>query len=69
VILGDEPTGNLDTRTGKEIIELLEFLSREHHATLVIATHDSTITRASTRVVQLEDGRAVANRARVRVTD
>jgi putative ABC transport system ATP-binding protein len=64
VILGDEPTGNLDTKTGKEIIELLEWLSDEHNATLVIATHDRTLTRASTRVVQLEDGRTKVPRAR-----
>jgi putative ABC transport system ATP-binding protein len=64
VVLGDEPTGNLDTKTGKEIIELLEWLSDEHNATLVIATHDRTLTRASTRVVQLEDGRTKATRAR-----
>jgi putative ABC transport system ATP-binding protein len=62
VILGDEPTGNLDTKTGKEIIELLEWLCGEHDATLVIATHDRTLTRASTRVVQLEDGREVVKR-------
>ena len=64
VILGDEPTGNLDTKTGKEIIELLEWLSDEHNATLVIATHDRTLTRASTRVVQLEDGRTKTSRSR-----
>ncbi len=57
VILGDEPTGNLDTGTGAEIIELLAWLSHEHGATLVIATHDQTLTRAATRVVQLSDGR------------
>ena len=57
VILGDEPTGNLDTRTGAEIIELLAWLSREHGATLVIATHDQTLTRAAARVIRLEDGR------------
>ena len=64
VILGDEPTGNLDTKTGKEIIELLEWLSGEHGATLVIATHDRTLARASTRVVQLEDGRIGRRRTR-----
>jgi putative ABC transport system ATP-binding protein len=64
VILGDEPTGNLDTKTGKEIIELLEWLCDEHNATLVIATHDRTLTRASTRVLQLEDGRTKTARSR-----
>lgn len=64
VILGDEPTGNLDTKTGKEIIELLQWMCDGNGATLVIATHDRTITRASTNVLNLEDGREVRKRAR-----
>jgi len=56
VILADEPTGNLDTRTGKEVIELLEWLSGEHAATLVVATHDRALAKASSRVVHIEDG-------------
>jgi putative ABC transport system ATP-binding protein len=56
VILADEPTGNLDTRTGKEIIELLEWLCGEHGATLVVATHDHELAKASSRVVEIEDG-------------
>jgi putative ABC transport system ATP-binding protein len=60
VILADEPTGNLDTRTGKEIIELLQWLSGEHGATLVVATHDHELARASSRMLQIEDGRTKA---------
>jgi putative ABC transport system ATP-binding protein len=56
VILADEPTGNLDTQTGKEIIELLKWLSGEHGATLVVATHDHELAKASSRVIQIEDG-------------
>jgi putative ABC transport system ATP-binding protein len=56
VILADEPTGNLDTQTGKEIIELLRWLSGEHGATLVVATHDHELAKASSRVIQIEDG-------------
>jgi putative ABC transport system ATP-binding protein len=66
VILGDEPTGNLDTGTGAEIIDLLAALCKEHGATLVIATHDKTLTKAATRVVTLEDGHTVARRNAVR---
>ncbi len=57
VILADEPTGNLDTKTGKEVIELLAWLSGEHGATLIVATHDRAITRAASRTLQIEDGR------------
>jgi len=64
VILADEPTGNLDTKTGKEVIELLEWLCGEHGATLVVATHDRALARASSRVVQIEDGHTKAVRAR-----
>jgi putative ABC transport system ATP-binding protein len=60
VILGDEPTGNLDTATGAEIIDLLAYLSREHGATLVIATHDRSLAKAATRVVHLQDGRVAS---------
>jgi len=56
VILADEPTGNLDTRTGSEVIELLEWLCGEHGATLVVATHDRALAKASSRVVTIEDG-------------
>jgi putative ABC transport system ATP-binding protein len=56
VILADEPTGNLDTRTGKEIIELLQWLCGEHGATLVVATHDRELAKASSRVLSIEDG-------------
>jgi putative ABC transport system ATP-binding protein len=62
VILADEPTGNLDTKTGKEVIELLEWLCGEHGATLVVATHDRALARASSRVVQIEDGHLKAAR-------
>lgn len=59
LILADEPTGNLDTRTGTEVLELLLSLGPERGTTLVVATHDSKVANQAGRVVHLEDGRVV----------
>jgi ABC-type lipoprotein export system ATPase subunit len=59
LILADEPTGNLDSRTGGEIIDLLCSLVSEQNATLVIATHDTTLAARAPKVVELTDGRIV----------
>ena len=56
LLLADEPTGNLDSRTGGEIIELLKSLRAEKHMTLAIATHDEKIAAHAERMVQLVDG-------------
>jgi putative ABC transport system ATP-binding protein len=61
LLLADEPTGNLDSRTGQEIIELLLRLRDEFGMTIVLATHDPQIARRCDRHVQLEDGRVVAD--------
>jgi ABC-type lipoprotein export system ATPase subunit len=60
LLLADEPTGNLDSHTGGEIIELLKKLHVEKRTTLVIATHDAKVAAHAQRVVELEDGR-IAN--------
>jgi putative ABC transport system ATP-binding protein len=57
LILADEPTGNLDSRTGGEIIELLCSLREERRVTLVIATHDDHIASRAPKRVELVDGR------------
>lgn len=57
LILADEPTGNLDSHTGAEIIELLKSLCVKREATLVIATHDAKVATCAQRVVELVDGR------------
>jgi ABC-type lipoprotein export system ATPase subunit len=57
LILADEPTGNLDSHTGAEIIELLKGLCVKRGATLVIATHDAKVATSAQRVVELVDGR------------
>jgi len=56
LILADEPTGNLDSRTGDEIIDLLCALREEHHTTLIIATHDARVAQRAPKCVQLVDG-------------
>jgi len=57
LLLADEPTGNLDSRTGGEIIELLKALRTDKNTTLVIATHDARVAAHAQRVIELADGR------------
>jgi putative ABC transport system ATP-binding protein len=57
IILADEPTGNLDLNTGIEIIELLHGLNKSRELTLVAATHDTKMIKASDRIVWMRDGR------------
>ena len=59
LVLADEPTGNLDSRTGEEIIQLLEALRAERQTTLVMATHDARIAARARRVMELADGQLV----------
>jgi len=56
LILADEPTGNLDSHTGDEIIGLLTALRTERHTTLIMATHDATIAARAPRVLHVVDG-------------
>jgi len=60
VILADEPTGNLDTKTGTEIVELLRRLNEENGVTVICATHDSKMLSASDRVCHIRDGQLAA---------
>lgn len=56
IIMADEPTGNLDSKVGKEIMNLLLSLNREYGTTLIIVTHDPTIAEQTQRVIRLRDG-------------
>jgi len=55
IVLADEPTGNLDTRTGEEILELFEKLSRKGH-TLLVVTHEENVAQHARRIVRIRDG-------------
>ena len=57
LVLADEPTASLDSRTGHEIIELMRRLNRERGTTFVFSTHDPRIVQAADRVLQISDGR------------
>jgi putative ABC transport system ATP-binding protein len=59
LLLADEPTGNLDSQTGAEVMELLLALRQQRGTTMLIATHDAVVASACERVVRLRDGRIV----------
>ena len=59
IILADEPTANLDQHTGQEIIELFQQLQRDLGVTIISATHDTKMLKASDRILWIEDGRIV----------
>ena len=67
VVLADEPTGNLDSATGGEIIELLSGLAAEHGSTVIVATHDVGLAARAPRRLAMRDGRFVALGARAAV--
>ncbi len=58
VILADEPTGNLDTKTGQEIVKLMKKLSRENY-TFVIVTHNPLIANFAEKKIYMKDGKIV----------
>jgi putative ABC transport system ATP-binding protein len=59
VILADEPTGNLDSKTGADVIDLLAGLAAQHGATVIVATHDATLAARAPRRFAMRDGRLV----------
>jgi len=56
ILMADEPTGNLDSKSGKEIIELILHLNQEFGTTIIIVTHDSSVSAQTQRVIRLRDG-------------
>jgi putative ABC transport system ATP-binding protein len=61
ILLADEPTGNLDTRTSIEVMEIFQQLQRERGITVIVITHEHQIAEYGTRVVSFRDGRVVAD--------
>ncbi|WP_414150856.1 ABC transporter ATP-binding protein [Acetobacterium carbinolicum] len=60
IILADEPTGNLDSKTSQEVLGLLKITSQQFHQTIVMITHNSEIAQLADRIIRIEDGRIVA---------
>jgi ABC-type lipoprotein export system ATPase subunit len=56
ILMGDEPTGNLDTKTSREVIELFEKLNQERKLTVILVTHDQEVARFAHRTIVLRDG-------------
>ncbi len=63
VVLADEPTGNLDTKSGEMVIDLLSSLHRDLEITLILVTHDQWVAERADRVLKLEDGRLAGDTA------
>ncbi len=59
IVLADEPTGNLDSKTSAEVLVLLKRTSEEFHQTIVMITHNNDIARLADRIVRIEDGKIV----------
>jgi len=61
MVLGDEPTGALDSRSGQEVLKIFQQLNREKGMTVVFVTHDSWVARHTRRIIMLRDGEVVAD--------
>ena len=59
IVLADEPTGNLDSKTSADVLELLKTTSQKFHQTLVMITHNSEIAQLADRIIRIEDGKIV----------
>jgi putative ABC transport system ATP-binding protein len=62
ILLADEPTGNLDSKSGKQIMDLLRNLNREKGMTIVLVTHDASVATYADRVIELMDGAVASDR-------
>jgi macrolide transport system ATP-binding/permease protein len=67
VLLADEPTGNLDTRNSRDIMQTLVQFNRDHHVTVVVVTHESDIAAYADRVITMRDGEIVSDERRASV--
>jgi putative ABC transport system ATP-binding protein len=61
ILLADEPTGALDSKTGVEIMELFQSLHKDNGQTVIVVTHDSYVARHTDRIIKLSDGKIVSD--------
>ena len=61
ILLADEPTGALDSKTGVEIMELFQSLHKDHGQTVILVTHDPYVARHTNRIIKLSDGQIVSD--------
>jgi putative ABC transport system ATP-binding protein len=66
ILLADEPTGNLDSRTSVEVMDIFQRLNAERHITVLVVTHEHDIAEYGTRIIGFRDGRIVSDRATTR---
>ncbi len=59
LILADEPTGNLDSKTGAKVFDLLKNLSHKERTTIIVVTHDNTISKKADQIIKIKDGKLV----------
>ena len=64
ILLADEPTGNLDRKNSKEIVDLLKLSNRNLYQTILLITHDEKVALEADRIVTIEDGRIISDRKR-----
>lgn len=62
IILADEPTGNLDSKTSKEVIELLKFTAKKYSQTLILITHNINIAQEADRIITINDGKITSDK-------
>lgn len=62
IILADEPTGNLDSKNSREILDLLKESNKQYNQTLIMITHDMNIAKEADRIIWVEDGKVRENR-------
>jgi putative ABC transport system ATP-binding protein len=61
IILADEPTGNLDSKSSDEIIELLKLANKKYNQTIIVITHNEEIAKQADRIITIDDGKIVSN--------
>lgn len=64
LLLADEPTGNLDTKTGAQVVSTLTELNREHGTTVIMITHDDTLAQTADRIITIVDGEIMSDQAK-----